>query len=161
MIYPPPHIHIFLVRARGGSLFPQQIKARRKAFPEGPVQVSGNKRAGHSSAVPWDSRGRRVYLAAQHRVSSVLGPTGCSAPGWFCLPGQRQLLLEENPGTFDLRLRVSLSHLERGVQAWLPGDPPPTVKCPHPQVGLLVLQLPHQGLPNCTHKINHPARPKA
>lgn len=86
--------------------------------------MSGNKRAGHSTAVPWDSHGRRVYLTAQHRVSSVLGPTGCSAPGWFCLPRQRQLLLEESPRAFDLRLPDSLSHLERGVQAWLPGDLP-------------------------------------
>lgn len=161
--------------------------------------MSGNKRAGHSAAVPWDSHGRRVYLAAQHRVSSVLGPTGCSAPGWFCLPGQRQLLLEESPRAFDLRLPDSLSHLERGVQAWFPGDLPtlpqeglgssnppsfptrhlltrtsvPTLSCDapgspgrfavkfsHPQVGLLVLQLP-QDLLNCTHKINHPTRPKA
>lgn len=68
----------------------------------------------------------------RHRVSSVLGPMGCSAPGWFCLPGQRQLLLQENPGAFDLRLRVSLSHLDRGVQAWLPGDLP---TLPHEELG--------------------------
>lgn len=42
----------------------------------------------------------------------------------FCLLGQRQFLLQENPGAFDLRLPVSLSHLESGVQARLPGDLP-------------------------------------
>lgn len=43
----------------------------------------------------------------------MLGSKGCSTLGWFCLSGQRCLLLEENPQAFDLRLQVSLSHLER------------------------------------------------
>lgn len=81
MSYLTPHMYIFLGLGQGGPLFPQQIKGRGKVFPEGPAQVSGNKRAGHWPAVPWDSRGRKAYLAAEHRVSSVFAPEGCSAPG--------------------------------------------------------------------------------
>lgn len=64
MIHPPPHTYIFLGQGQGGPLFPQQTKGKRKGFPEEPAQVLGNKRAGHSPTVPWDSRGRKVYPAA-------------------------------------------------------------------------------------------------
>lgn len=82
------------------------------------------------------------------------------APGWFCLPGQRQLLLEENPGAFDLRLPASLSHLERGVQAWLPFptkglDPvipllPLLATCPQELVSLPSLVMPQGPLEVCS-----------
>lgn len=61
---PTPHTYIFWGQGQGVALFPLQIKGRRKVFPEGPAQMSANKRAGHCPAVLWDSHGRKVYLAA-------------------------------------------------------------------------------------------------
>jgi hypothetical protein len=109
----PTYPHI-LRSGPGESPFPIANQGKEDRVPRGASTGvrKQESRSLHSCALgqPWEE--------------GLPGSPAQSLLCWFCLPGQRQLLLEESPGAFDLRLPDSLSHLERGVQAWFPGDLP-------------------------------------
>lgn len=81
MIYPPPpHLHV-LGSGPGRSPFPTANQGRKESVPRGAsAGVAETREQATAQLCPGTAVGGKAYLAAQHRVSSVFAPKGCSAP---------------------------------------------------------------------------------